>query len=98
MSRREVDRYSIDIAAKSIILIQPRFLYFSLYNIWPARDPAGTNRSKSAQAGFQFLGVIATLGMSIVGGLITGILALFLFGIYSCDVRPKLIDIENRSG
>lgn len=45
---------------------------FRLYSIWPARLASGDNRSKSAQAGFQFLAVLVTLGMSIVGGLITG--------------------------
>ena len=45
---------------------------FSLYSIWPARLKSGDNRSKSAQAGFQFLAVIVTLALSIVGGLITG--------------------------
>jgi len=43
-----------------------------LYAIWPARLKTGDNRSKSNQAGYQFLAVVVTLAMSIVGGLITG--------------------------
>ena len=53
------------------LLVFPLF-NFSLYAIWPARQSSSDGRSKSAQAGFQFLAVVVTLGMSIVGGLITG--------------------------
>ncbi len=50
----------------------------SLYSIYPARAPlvikGGKDRSKSTQAGMQFAALVVSLAISIVGGLITGIL------------------------
>ncbi len=50
----------------------------SLYSIYPARAPlvikGGKDRSKSTQAGMQFAALFVSLAISIVGGLITGIL------------------------
>ena len=44
---------------------------FSLHNLFPEMAP-GKGRSAKAQAGYQIAGLAVALGISVIGGIITG--------------------------
>jgi ammonium transporter Rh len=57
----------------SIVVASMPWRSFYTENLTPSCLSGGINRTARAQAGYQCAGLLLTLGMSIVGGLLTGI-------------------------